>query len=155
MTGFGKTGYVCTIIEIHFIAYCNSHTQALSRHSDTIAIIRSAFTDAFSNPIKLRKTNTDPVKPLGGINRGPVVPHCSTRCLLSLWYGQGCCGHLSGPLYTQLGQLCLLASLTTPPTPSTPSPPPPPHPHLICGICDIAGCVQNVTQNQPVHTVVI
>jgi len=38
MTGFGKTVLVHTRIEIQFIAYYNSHTQALSRHSNTIAI---------------------------------------------------------------------------------------------------------------------
>jgi len=38
VTRFGKTIPVCTRIEIYFIAYCNSRTQALSRHSDTIAI---------------------------------------------------------------------------------------------------------------------
>jgi len=67
-------------------------------------------------------------------------PNCSTQCLLSSWYGQGCCGHLSGPLCMQLGRLCLLASLTHPPT----------HPPS-----DIAGCVQNISQNQPVHPVAI
>jgi len=38
VTGFGKTNHVRTRIEIHFIAYYNSHTQALYRHSDTTAI---------------------------------------------------------------------------------------------------------------------
>jgi len=38
VTGFGKTVPVHTRSEIHFIAYYNSHTQALSRHSNTIAI---------------------------------------------------------------------------------------------------------------------
>jgi len=38
VTGFVKTIPVRTRIEIHFIAYYNSHTQGLSRHSDTIAI---------------------------------------------------------------------------------------------------------------------
>jgi len=48
VTKFGKTIPVHTKIEIHFIAYHNSHTQALSRHSDTIAIDKkAAFTDGF------------------------------------------------------------------------------------------------------------
>jgi len=47
VTGFGKTVPVRTKIEIHFIAYYNSHTQALSRHSDTIEIRRSTFTEDF------------------------------------------------------------------------------------------------------------
>jgi len=38
VTGFGKTIPVCTRIVIHFIAYYNSHTQALAKHSGTIAI---------------------------------------------------------------------------------------------------------------------
>jgi len=48
VNGFGKTLHVCTKIEIHFIVYFNSHTQALSRHSKKIAIDKkSAFTDNF------------------------------------------------------------------------------------------------------------
>jgi len=48
VTGFIKTVPVCTRIEIHFIAYNNSHTQALSRLSDTIAIDKKVcFTDGF------------------------------------------------------------------------------------------------------------
>jgi len=39
VTRFGKTIPVHTRIEIHFIAYYNSHTQGLSK--------RSAFTDGF------------------------------------------------------------------------------------------------------------
>jgi len=59
---------------------------------------------------------------------------------------RGYCGRLSGLLGTQLGQLCLLAVLThLPPT----------HPPLICGIHDIAGCIQSVSQNQPVQPVAI
>ena len=77
MTGFGKMGHVCTRIKIHFIAYYNSHTQALSRHSDTIAIDKESLLlqTAFS---------------------------CSP---------------------------------------------------LTCGTRDISGCVQNISQNQPVHPV--
>jgi len=70
-------GHVCTRIKIHFIAYYNSHTQALSRHSDTIAIDKESLLlqTAFS---------------------------CSP---------------------------------------------------LTCGTRDISGCVQNISQNQPVHPV--
>jgi len=54
-----------------------------------------------------------------------VVSNCFNRRLLSSWYGQGCCGHLFGPLCTQLGRLCLKASLTHPPSPPPPTHPPP------------------------------
>jgi len=43
VTGFGKTLNVHIKIEIHFIAYYNSHIQALSRHSDTIAIDKQIY----------------------------------------------------------------------------------------------------------------
>jgi len=43
----------------------------------------------------------------------PEVPNCSTQHLLTSWYGQGCCGHLFGPLCTQLCLLYLLALGTT------------------------------------------
>jgi len=48
-------------------------------------------------------------------------------------------------LGTQLGQLCLLAVLTHPP-PADP---------FVRGTCDIAGCVQNISQSQPVQPVAI
>jgi len=53
-------------IEIHFIAYYNSHTQALFRYNELL-ITRSAFTDG----------KTDPVGPLKGINWGASLsePH--------------------------------------------------------------------------------
>jgi len=38
VTGFAKTLHVCTRIEIHFIAYYNSHTRALSRHNSKTGI---------------------------------------------------------------------------------------------------------------------
>jgi len=38
MTGFAKTPQVRTRIETHFIAYCNSHTRALSRHNNKTGI---------------------------------------------------------------------------------------------------------------------
>jgi len=67
VTGFGKTIPVRTRIEIHFIAYYNSHIQALSRHSDTIAIDKKVcfYRLLFAGPIKPHRTNTDPVGPLG------------------------------------------------------------------------------------------
>jgi len=95
---------------------------------------------AFADPIKPRRTNTDPVGPLGCINKvtcGPKLFHSMPALLVD---GKGCCGHLSGPLYTQLGRLCLRA-LLPPPPPFTPT-----HP-LICGIRDIAVCVQDISQN--------
>jgi len=146
VTGFGKTSHVCTRIEIHFIACYNSHTQALSRHSDTIAIIRSTFTDGLLPTVS---SHAGPTQTLwdhwDALIGWPVVPNCSTRCLLSLWYDQGYCGHLSGPPCTQLGWLCLLTLLTHPASLPT-------HP-LIYSTHDIAGCVQNISQNQPVHPV--
>jgi len=82
-------GHVCIRIEIHFIAY-NSHTQALSRHSDTIAIDKVCFYRwLFGDPIKPRRTNTDPVRPLGCINRvacGPKLFY-SMSDLLIVWSG--------------------------------------------------------------------
>jgi len=91
VTGFGKTFPVRTRIEIHFIAYYNSHTQALSRHSDTIARDRKIcfYRQLFVNPIKPHRTNIDPVGPLGCINRvacGPKLFH-STSALLVVWSG--------------------------------------------------------------------
>jgi len=69
VTGFGKTVPVCTRIGIHFIAYYNSHTQALSRHSDTIARDKKVcfYRRLFANPINPRRTNTDPVGHWGAL----------------------------------------------------------------------------------------
>jgi len=122
VTEFGKTGHVHTRIEIHFIVFNNSHTQALSRHSDTIAIDKKVcfYRRLFANPIKPCRTNTYPVGQLGGINKvacGPKLFH-STSCGM-VRVAKTCYGHLSGPLCTQLGRLCLLILLTHPPTPST------------------------------------
>jgi len=73
-------GQLHTRIEIYFIAYYNSHTQALSRHSNTIAIDKKVcfYRQLFADPVKPRRTNTDPVGPLGCINRvacGPKLFH--------------------------------------------------------------------------------
>jgi len=91
VTGFGKTVPVRTKIEIHFIAYYNSHTQALSRHCDTIAMDKKVcfYRWLFADPIKPPRTNTDPVGPLGCINRvacGPKLFH-SMSALLMVWSG--------------------------------------------------------------------
>jgi len=91
VTGFGKTIPVCTRIEIHFIAYYNSHIQGLSRHSDTIAIDKKVcfYRWLFADPIKPHRTNTDPVGPLRCVNRvacGAKLFHL-TSALLVVWSG--------------------------------------------------------------------
>jgi len=128
VTGFGKTGHVRTRIEIHFIACYNSHTQALSRHSGTTAIDKEVYfyRQLFADPIKPCRTITDPVGPLGGFNKmacGPKLFH-STSALLVVWWGLLWSSVLSGPLCTQLGRLCLRASLIHPPSLSTHPPNP-------------------------------
>jgi len=40
VTGFEKTVHVRTRIEIHLIAYCNSHTRVLSRHNNKIGLYK-------------------------------------------------------------------------------------------------------------------
>jgi len=54
VTGFGKTVPNRTRIEIYFIAYYNSYTQGLSRHSDTIAIDKRVcfYRRLFADPMK-------------------------------------------------------------------------------------------------------
>ena len=111
VTGFEKTDHVNTRIEIHFIACYNSHTQALSRHSDTIAINKKV---CFYRQLLLTlSSHAGPSQILwgywGALIRWHVVPNCSTQRLLSTWYGKVCYSHLSGPLCTQLGRLCLKA----------------------------------------------
>jgi len=145
VTGFEKIVPVCTRIEIHFIAYYNSHTQTLSRHSDTIARDKKVcfYRQLFADPVKPRKTNTDPVEPLGCINRvacGPKLYHLIS-VLVVVWSG-------------------LLWPSVWPTVHTTWSPVsegiinPPTH-HLICGIRGISGCVQNISQNQPVNPITI
>jgi len=125
--------------------YYNSHTQALSRHSDKIAIDKQVcfYRRLYAYPIKLQKTKTDPVGLLRSINGMVCCPKLFCWMSAWLWYGQGLQWSSVWP-----AGLCLLAVLTHPPTPSTfPTPP------LICSTCDIADCVQNVSQNQPVQPV--
>jgi len=153
VTGFGKTNNIHTRIEIHFIAHYNSYTQTLSRHSDTIAMKVCFYRWPFSDPIKPHRTNTDPMEPLGYINRvacGPKLFH-SKSALLMVW---------SGLLWLSVWPTvhttwsALSTDIIDPPTfpLHTPHPLLPTH-LLICSICDIAGCVQNISQNQPVHPV--
>jgi len=79
-------------IEIHFIVYYNSHTQRLSRHSDTIAIDKKVcfYRRLFADPMKPCWTNSDPVRPLACISRavacGPKLFH-SMSALLVVWSG--------------------------------------------------------------------
>jgi len=120
VTGFGKTNLVCTRIEIHFIAFYNSHIQALSIHSDTIAIDKMVYfyRQLFADPIKPCRTNTDPLGLLGCINRvpcGPKLFHLMSA-LFMVW--SGLLWPSIWPTVTQLGLLCLLASLTHPPIPA-------------------------------------
>jgi len=91
VTGFGKTIPVRTRIEIHFIAYYNSCTQELSRHSDTIVIDKKVYFYRwlFADPIKPHRTNSNSVGPLGCINRvacSPKLFHL-TSTLLMVWSG--------------------------------------------------------------------
>jgi len=156
VTGFGKTVHVRTRIEIHFIAYYNSHTQALPRHSNKTAIDKKVCFFAYRLLLTLlshKKTNTDPVGPLKGIKKVTCtlwsqtvqLNVCSPRGMV-----RGYCVHLSGLLCSLLGQLCLLTLLT-----HSPSPPSHTRPSLICGTCDIAGYVQKISQNHSVHQVAI
>jgi len=71
--------YAGTRIGIHFIAYYNSHTQTLFRHSDIIAIDKKVcfYRQLFADPIKPCRTITNPVGSLGGIIKvacGPKLP---------------------------------------------------------------------------------
>jgi len=120
---------------------------AMSRHSNKTAIDKQVC--FYRWPFVTLSSHEGPKQTLwshlGTLTGSNYV--CSTVHLLGLWYDQCCCGNLSGPLYTQLGWLCLLASLNS--TLLTPT-----HP-LICGTLDIAGCVQSVSQNQPIQQVVM
>jgi len=142
--------------ELKFIAYYNSHTQALSRHSNTIAIDKVCFyRQLFADPIKLCRTITDPMGPLGGINRvecGPKLFHF-TSALLMVWSG------LLWPSVWPTVHITLSAvsiGIINPPTLSLHLPHPlPPSSPLICITHDIAGYVQSISQIQPVHQIAI
>jgi len=71
VTGFAKTFHVRTRIEIHFIAYCNSHTRALSRHNNKTGIDKQFcfYRRPVFDPVKSRRTIIDPVRLLRGINK--------------------------------------------------------------------------------------
>jgi len=84
VTGFAKTLHTHKI-EIYFIAYYNSHTCALSRHSNKTAIDKQVcfYRQTFVNPVKSQRTKTDPVKSLSDINGiawGPILQFCSMHC---------------------------------------------------------------------------
>jgi len=144
VTGFGKLSQFARELKIHFIAYYNSRTQGLSWHSDTITIDKICFyRQLFANPMKPCWTNSDPVGPLGCINRiacGPKLFH-STSALLVVWSGLL---WASVWLTVHTTWLPMSKNIVNPPSPSHP---------LICGIRDISGSVQNISQDQPVHPV--
>jgi len=144
MTGFVKTLHVHTRIGIHFVAYCNSHTRALSRHNNKTGINKQVcfYRWPVFDPIKSWKTIIDPVRPLRGINRvawDPILSYCTSAWLV-VWSG------LLWPsvwptAHTTWSLVYTMASLTNPP----PSTFPPTHP-LIHGIHDITGCFKNISQ---------
>jgi len=122
VTGFVKTIHVCTRIEIHFIAYCNSHTHALSRHNNKTCIDKqvSFYRQPVVDPIKPWRTAIiEPVRPLRDVNGvvwGPILSHCMYAWLV-VWSG------LLWPsvwpaVYIWLGCLCQLASWARPSSPS-------------------------------------
>jgi len=89
VTGFEKTLHVRTRIEIYFIAYCNSHTCALSRHNNKSGINKQVcfYRWLVVDPVKSRRTIIDPVRPLKGINRvawGQILFHCMSAWLVIL-----------------------------------------------------------------------
>jgi len=71
VTEFAKTQHVHTKIEIRFIAYCNSHTHALSRHNSKTGIDKQVYfyRRPVVKPIKSCRTIMEPIKPLKVINR--------------------------------------------------------------------------------------
>jgi len=81
VTGFAKTLHVYTRIEIHFTAYFNSHTHALSRHNNKTSIDKQVcfYRWPVFDLVKSQRTIIDPVRPLRGINGvawGPILSHC-------------------------------------------------------------------------------
>jgi len=89
VTGFTKTLHVCTRIEIHFIAYCNSHTCALSTHNNKTGIDKQVcfYRRLVVDTFKSQGTIMYPVRPLRGINRvawGLILSHCMFAQLVVL-----------------------------------------------------------------------
>jgi len=136
------------------LKFYNSHTQALSRHNDKIAIDKQVcfYRQLFADHVKLWKTKTKPVGQLRGINRvacDPKLFHWMPAWLM-VWSGtQGLLWPSVWPT-RHTTWLAVPTGSTNPPTPSTL-----PTYSLIHSTRDIAGCVQNVSQNQPVQPVAI
>jgi len=149
VTGFAKTLHVHTRIQIHFIAYCNSHTHALSRHNNKTGIDKQVcfYRWPVVNSVKSWRTIIDSVRPLRGINRvawGLILSHCMSARLVVwlglLWPYVWSTVHTTWPAVST--GIINLPALH------------PPHPR-IHDTHDIAGCVQNASQNQPVQWVAI
>jgi len=90
-SGIGKIVPVRTRLEIYFIVYYNSHTQGLSRYSDTIAIDKKVcFYRQLLPTISSHAGPTQkPVGPLGCINTvacGPKLFHLAST-LIVVWSG--------------------------------------------------------------------
>jgi len=116
----------------------HSHTQALSRHSNKIAIDKKVclYRQLFANPVKSQSIKTDPVGPLRGINRvawGSMLFHRMSFRLI-VWLGAT----------VALCLACWTHSWSAVSTGSVNPHPlsfPPTH-LLICDTHDIAGCVK-------------
>jgi len=65
---FVKTLHVHTRIEIHFIAHYNSHTHALSRHSNKTVIDKQVYfyRRPVVNPCQVTKDHNRPCEALDG-----------------------------------------------------------------------------------------
>jgi len=80
-----------SFLNLHYLVIIATLKHSLPRHSDTIAIDKKVcfYRQLFADPIKPHRTKTDPVGPLGCINRvacGPKLFH-STSALLVVWSG--------------------------------------------------------------------
>jgi len=142
VTGFGKTGHVHTRIEIHFIAYYNGHTQALSRHSDTISIDKKVC--FYRRLLPTLSSHAGPSQPLWDHWRAligwAVVTNCSTwRLVWSGWMEE------VGGLVNNASRYSQPSCVHRGPD-RWPQHPHPPHP-LIHGTHDIAGFVQNLSKS--------
>ena len=77
VTGFGKISTYTQ--KLKFIIMIYSHTQALSKHSNKIAINKQIcfYEQLFADPVKSQRTKTEPVGPRGinGIAWGPILFH--------------------------------------------------------------------------------